>query len=399
VIARNFLISFYVLLAGLTIGYFASRGASNMGYHNLYLDSKDGLYPIDPKKYDKDDSRLLESYSRFLTAFYHWIDRGDRVSQASYQVAMGQFQSMWKFHMQKPDKVVNSIPMNVSDIEAQLSISENTPGAIRWARVILVIIFFLLVLGIPGVVRQQGNRRFAGSLYFDTVFRPHRINSLSEYHGTRRLCIFLVTLYLLGFVVFSSFNSLLFPLVAGGLGLMYVVLLALLIHPGRDFIKVLVTLLAPRMMLTGMVMCIVAIRGPVFFWFRIWSSELFAGLFISLFTMFLFRKIHVSVVVVGKWSGKKGGASLTSVFLALGIQLLAAGLLLGLFGLEDSLEALNRDLLIFPGEISRSISMTARLGLPAGLARWMISFATGLIIWMLIRFYRMSGDASPRDDF
>ena len=197
------------------------------------------------------------------------------------------------------------------------------------------------------MIRDRANRRFAGTLLFDSLFRPHLINDQNVYHGTKRLALFLVSLYVLSLVIFSAFNSLLFPLCLGGLGLLFVLILTLFIGYRQGVARMVVSLMAYKVLISSALLVVVAIRGPFYFWYHMWTSDLFKTLFLALFIMLLFRKFQVYLIMGKQWRGGRGAGAL--VFLALGIQGLIAGIALWAFGLETSLTALNDQLLILPG--------------------------------------------------
>ena len=249
----------------------------------------------------------------------------------------------------------------------------------------MVIALFLLILGIPGAVRDRANRRFAGSLYFYSLFRPHWITGLNLYHGTGRLVLFMVLLYLFGLTLFSAFTSLLFPVFIGGLGLFFCITLALIIGKSKDFPKVLLSLLAPKFLIVTGILVFVAIRGPFYFWYLMWTSDLFKMLFFSIFFMLLFRKFHIYIVLSKKWS-QGTFSSGAMVFLVLGFQLLLAGLVLLLFGLEQSLTALNNELLVLPTGLSKIMGITTHLSIPLALPWWIIYFSAGLIFISFLIF-------------
>jgi len=83
-----------------------------------------------------------------------------------------------------------------------------------------------------------------------------------------------------------------------------------------------------------------------------------------------------------------GSAAL--VFLVLALQLLAAGVILHLAGLEDSLTALNNELLVLPGGLSKILGITTHLGIPPQIPLWLIWFASSLggISFLIFLFNR-----------
>ncbi len=333
--------------------------------------------------YEIERFRLLDYYRQFYMNYYHWLDTGEPRSKTSYQLAAGQFQAVLDFHEQKYGKNSEKQVLDFEESRKAMAITNNTGRSVRWARVVVVISLFLLVLGIPGLVRDRANRRFAGTLYFDAVFRPSIVDKYSVYHGTKRMALFMLALYMLGLVIFSAFFSLLFPMVIGGLGLAYVLILTLLFNRGGNFMNILISLMAPKLLMMAFILLIIAIRGPIFFWYLMWVSDLFKMLFVSLFFMFLFRKFQVYLVLGKQWSEGKGSASFPSVFMALGIQLLVAGIIFQFFGLEHFLTVLNNDLLVLPGGLSKFMGISTHFGIPPELPIWIIYFAMGLIIVML----------------
>jgi hypothetical protein len=328
--------------------------------------------------------RLLDYYRQFFMYYYHWIETGDRQSGTKYKLAMGQFKAMVQYHEEKFQGNLNTLGMDFEEAKTGISIAENAGRAIRWARVVVVVALFLLVMGIPGFVRDRAHRRFAGTLYFDALFRPHRISDMNAYHGTRRMVVFLLTLYLLSLVVFSSFASLWFPLALGLLGLIFVILLALLMNAPKNLDKILVVLLAPKVIIMSFVLVVVAIRGPMYFWYQVWVSDLFKMVFLSVWFMLLFRKFQVYVVMGRKWGHRNNTESKAMILIAFGFQLFVAGLALQLFGLEESLTALNNELIVLPGGLSRILGITTHLGIPPELPTWIIWFASGVILCALL---------------
>jgi hypothetical protein len=331
-------------------------------------------------EYEIELFKLLETYRQFFMYYYRWLDTGEASSRSEYKLALGQFKAQVRHHRDLYAGDLNTLGMDFQESDQGIRIAENTSLCTRWARILVVIALFLLIMGIPGFVRDRGYRKFAGVLYFDALFRPHRISDMDYWHGSRRLVVFLLTLYLLSMVVFSSFASLLFPLALGLLGLIDVAVLALLIHAGRKTVGVLVTLLAPRVFIMTFMMVLTAIRGPMYFWYHLWVSDLFRMIFLSAWFMLLFRKFHIYVIMGRQWGHRRSICSLAMVVIALGAQLLVAGLALQIFGLEKSLTALNNDLLVLPGGLSKIMGITTHLGIPQALPVWIIWFASGLLL-------------------
>jgi len=331
--------------------------------------------------------RLLDYYRQFFMHYYHWIDTGQPQSKVSYKLALGQFKAVMDFHEKKYGNNLNTLGMDFDETRTGLKIAEGTASSVRWAKVVVVLFVFLLLMGIPGAVRDRANRKFAGTLLFDSIFRPNLISGLNLYHGTNRLAFYLVTIYILSLLVFSAFTSILFPVCVGGLGLIYVFALTVIIKRGRETAKILVSLMAYKVLIMSGILVIVAIRGPIYFWYLMWTSELFKILFLSLFIMLLFRKFQVYQILCRKWNHEGGQASRALVFTVLGVQILLAGVAMLIFGIEESLTALNNELLVLPAGLSKIMGITTHLGIPLDLPLWIIFFALVLIaisfIWFL----------------
>jgi hypothetical protein len=332
--------------------------------------------------------RLLDYYRQFMIHYYRWIDTGDRHSRTAFQLAMGQFAAVSDFHQEKYGGDLNTLGIDLEEAGQGSVIAGNAFATIRWARVYLVMLFFLLLMGIPGFIRTLGHRKFAASLFFDTLFRPHLISSLNSYHSIRRLLLIMGTLYLLSFVIFSAFAAVWFPAVAGVLSLFYCLVLGIAISGGRNLARVLVTLLAPRLLIMALFMAAIAVRGTGYFWYLFWTSDLFKiGFFILLFVL-VFRKYHVYIIAGKKWGHRRGAGSFAAVFLVMGLQLLLAGAMLQFFGLEHSLTVLNNELLVLPGGLSKIMGITTHLGIPLDLPRWIILAASAMVLIFLMVLLR-----------
>ena len=435
-ITRNRLLGIVILLAGLTAGYFASRvvqrlhkeinsdlpvyysreeipAASVANYSIIYKSSKDQFEQVlnqgqdaireaarrrqvlqqsrervttNPEAYEQlilqsereiDILRLQDYYSQFYLHYCRWLDDGNAQSAVQYKLALGQFKATLDYILETQQENPVLTHREIDELRGIVRIAEQSNRTIRWARVVVVILLFLLVMGIPRLIRDSGYKRFAGSLYFDALFRPNYISDLNRWHSTRSLALILLFFYLFGFIVCSSFISWRIPLVFGVLGLIPVLLLTGLSGFRGKISVLMVTYLAPKMLVLIMVLWFVAVRGPNYFWYLIWGSELSRTLFISLLFLLVFRKLHVYVILVRKWSHRNQRGSAALVCLALGLQLLIAGALMYWYGPEESLATLNRELLVLP---------TYLMGSPASFLNWLMFLAGILTISALSTF-------------
>ena len=169
----------------------------HQAYDNLILEAER----------DVDLLRLQDYYSQFYMHYYRWLDSGDAQSAVQYKLALGQFKATLDFTMEKFMEDPPLTELELEDLRSAIRIAEQTNRSMRWAKVVVVVLIFLLVMGIPGLLRDSGYKRFAGSLYFDSLFRPNMISSLHRWHSTKRLALALLIIYLFALLIISSFVS------------------------------------------------------------------------------------------------------------------------------------------------------------------------------------------------
>ena len=339
---------------------------------------------IEQAEYEIELFRLLDYYRQYMMHYYRWIDTGDAQQRTAFQLSMGQFRAVADFHQQKFAGNLNTLGLDLEEAMQGVRINENSFASIRWARVWMVLALFLLLMGIPGFIRPRGHRLFAASLFFDTLFRPHLISSLNSYHSRRLVAFLMAMLYLLGLFIFSSFAALRFTAAWSLLALIYCLMLMLMTGRRGADSKAVISLIAPRLIIMALFIVLVAYRGPGYFWYRFWTSDLFRTVFLSLLLMLWARKYQIYVILVGKWSRRNGAGSLAVVLTALGTQLLAAGAMLYFAGMEKSVTLLNNELLILPGGLSKIMGITTHLGIPAQFPDWLMATALALSLLSLI---------------
>ncbi|RLD50156.1 MAG: hypothetical protein DRI97_17320 [Bacteroidetes bacterium] len=427
-ITRNRLLGIMVLLAGLTAGYFASRGAnalherllsnlpvfyneqdipdpSTTNLSTIYVHSKEHFKEVliqgsnaireaarrrnlliqardrvtdNHAAYEHlilqsertvDLLRLQDYYGQFYMHYYRWLDSGDAQSAVQYKLSLGQFKATLDYVMEKHQEDPALSPGEVEELRLAIRIVEQSNRTMRWARVVVVVLLFLLLMGIPGLIRDNGYKRFAATLYFDSVFRPNLISDLNRWHSMQRMAPALLLLYLFSLVICSSFISWKIPLLFGALGLIPVIVLTAMSDKKQKLSALLISFMSPMMLVLILVIGIVAVRGPNFFWYQIWGAEVFRGLFFSLLFMLIFRKLHVYMILVRKWSNRTKSASAAMVWGAFGMQILLAGTLFYWFGPKESMVALNGEVLFLPEEF---------LGSPATLLS-ILMIITGIV--------------------
>jgi hypothetical protein len=312
--------------------------------------------------------RLLDYYTRYFMHYYLWLETGHLPASVDYKLAMGQFRAMVEYHRQKYEEHALSLGPNLEALMQGTRVAEQTDRCVRLARVVTVILLFMLLMGIPRFIRDRGTRKFAGTLYFDALFRPNRISDLNAWHSVPRMALALILLYLFGGVILSAFVSWRIPLVLGALGLFPVLFLMLIMGHHRKSAEVLVSLMAPKVLILVLFLGIAAVRGPMFFWYHFWVTPWFRALFLGIFVMFVFHKVRVHSLLARKWSHRNRLGAAAMVGMAMGLQFLVCGIFLGVFGWKESLLVLNRDLVLLPAWTAESPGCSSFMSLTSGLS-------------------------------
>lgn len=321
--------------------------------------------------------RLKDYYSQFYLHYFRWLDSRDKQSGVQYRLALGQFKATLVYLSEKYSDGTVISNSEQEELGRFIRMAEQSDRSIRWAKVVVVMLIFLLVMGIPRFVRDKGYKKFSASLYFDAFFRPHLVSELSRWHSIKRMALIFPILYLFGKVLISSFVSWKFPLIIGSLGLFPVFLFSLMAGKLKRVPDMLVSFMAPKMLILILVLSLVALRGPGLLWYTIWESDLYRGILISLLLMLIFRKFYVNCILIRKWSHRNRIASASIVFLTLGLQLLIAGALMYGFGPENCIHTLNQELMLIPAKL---------VVFPSVLFRWVMIFAGVLSLTALMFF-------------
>jgi len=402
VISRNNLTALMVLLAGLSTGYFASRalasldelpreelfsGASVLHLGSMYKHSKDHFDEVLEQapfvireaagQREVDMLRLQDYYTHFFMHYYRWLSTGNDRSGVQYKLALGQYKATLIYLKEKYRENPCFSPGQLEELQRVSLIAERTDRSIRFARVVLVLLLFILVMGIPRLIRDVGFKKFAGALYFDALFRPNRISDLNWWHSLYRVAAVLLGIYLFSLVIITSFVSWRIPLILGVLGLIPLFTLLVISGAPGKLPEMLVSFLAPKMLLLIVALGVVAVRGPnlLFSWIIVSGTP--QRILLPILGMLLFRKLHLNMILARKWShrSRRGASAMSGM--AWGFQLLAAGGLLYLFGPRKSLEILNRELLLIPPQL---------IGSPGGILGSLMVFAGVLSLASLLIF-------------
>jgi hypothetical protein len=135
---------------------------------------------------------------------------------------------------------------------------------------------------------------------------------------------------------------------------------------------------APLLLLFGVLLAPVAVRGPGFFWYRFWTDQGFRTVLISVLVV-LAAWLLAAVFVRQRALGWPARTAVGSILLALGAPLLILATLLQGFGLERALTALNNEMAILPRGLSLTLGISTHLNIPSQLPLQLISLGIVLL--------------------
>jgi hypothetical protein len=212
------------------------------------------------------------------------------------------------------------------------------------------------------------------------------------------MAVYLVpfSLVTLGLFVFSSFLSLYFVAwIVLSLGVFVVCLRALYQGNPAGAVPLQAAVAGSLLCLIGLILAVVSIRGPLYFWYLSWASPVFRVSFLTLgiagFLWMFFALYRVSR------NAYKATALYTSANLcvALGAVLVLNGVVIGVLGLETFLTGINNQMAVLPLSLSKVLGLTTHLNMTASLPTYGAACGAVLMVggWVM---RAISRHAHPR---
>jgi hypothetical protein len=142
-------------------------------------------------------------------------------------------------------------------------------------------------------------------------------------------------------------------------------LFLVLLFPGipASHFFLLAAVAAPLLCCTFLCMSVVALRGPLFFWYLFWISPTFRFVFVALAGACLVWTA-ISLFQTSRRVYKLSILSASgNIFVALGAVCVIHGLLVGALGFEEILTTLNNEMAVLPLSLSKVLGITTHLNI------------------------------------
>jgi hypothetical protein len=327
---------------------------------------------------------LLTTLAWYRTAFlsyYRWLDSGDATVHRDWKHARARFDAARQAHVETYRSDLDFPAYDFVDADAGMAHARRGPTMSWLARLLIVVTLGSFLIGTRFAERRTRPfpaKRGFGALWRG-VFRPSDTSFVGPATAADHLVVTAGPLIvsLAALLVFSSFLS---PtlLLFGGAVLAALLAAMLLTTRTEPRLHALAGMTAPLLLLFGVLLAPVAVRGPGFFWYRFWTDQGFRTVLISVLVV-LAAWLLAAVFVRQRALGWPARTAVGSILLALGAPLLILATLLQGFGLERALTALNNEMAILPRGLSLTLGISTHLNIPSQLPLQLISLGIVLL--------------------
>ena len=319
---------------------------------------------------------VLSSYRRYFLNYYRWVASGDAAAYNAWSESLVDFQEKEEQHTRKYGQNLDFPAYNFVEARIGARLANNTILSRNIAAILALMVVITLLAGLrpnPGSRWNTGIRLVAGMLilpFRNTLKEPSPAPSLLA-----PLWILLLTI-VLGTLCLTSFAAPITSLTLYGFVLAFLVLLFLLL--GNNNPPAIVSLLSPIMLLFLVYLLCAGIRGPGLIWYSFWTSQAFR-MALTVCSAFLMLWAYVVLYAAGRKLFQKTRTSAVSVILVIqGVQLTLLGIVSHVATLEKSLTAINDELAVLPGGLSRIMGITTHLDIPTSIPIYLLYAGLGL---------------------
>lgn len=324
-------------------------------------------------EYEENLLQTLAWYRSAFLHFYRWLDTGKRGAHTEWSQARASFREAKRGHLSTYGKNLDFPGYNFFAADIFTAVASRSPSMAWLARAVVIAALIGLAVGGPACPVL---RNLIGP--WSALRRPP---------GPRVGFILPYALITVGLLVFSSFLSPRFPLWAM-LSLAAFICPLWVFHRNTPAARASLQAAAagPLLVLLALVMTVVSIRGPLYFWYMFWASPLFRVLGLGLgiaCVLWMFSALYA----VSRHLGMAPLSAIGMLSVSVGGVLLFNGLTAGVIGLEAFATGLNSDLSILPLSLSKILGITTHLNIDPGLPRSAGAGGAALVLggWMLHR--------------
>lgn len=343
------------------------------------------LYPkvVASLEYEENLLETLAWYRRAFLRYYQWLDTGDRAAFADWRTAWARFQEKRADHLARYDADRDFPAYNFFSADAGMAHAVRGPAMMWLARLLLVATAALLLLGAGPILRLLPE--FAGRNGLRALWagwtNPGTLSGLPPFtlaDGVVSIGLPVLVL-LLDHLTISSFLSLHYVLLMAVMMGAFAALLLLLNRQAGAW-RVGSALAASMMLWSAVPLASVAVRGPLFLWYRLWTDSVFRTVLIAangLVGVWVFWSLYRTL---RDGAGRPRLSALGHLLVAVGGVLIAAGAVPALMGLEQAITRLNNEMAVLPLGLSLILGITTHLDIPTDLPLMMMAIGAALAL-------------------
>ena len=319
---------------------------------------------------------VLSSYRQYFLNYYKWVTTGDKVAYHAWKESLRDFDKKEKDHTRQYGRDLDFPAFNFIEARNGAQLAANTLFSRNMAVILVLSIGVTMLAELFYLTNSRwraGLRILAGTLmlpFRQTIEPPSPAPSWRAPFWILFLSIGLGAQSLTGFaapitclVIYTFLTT-------------YLVLLMLFL--GRHHPAALVSTLSPIMLLFLVYLLFSSLRGPAMLWYFFWTSEP-VRMVLTMVSFFLLIWSYVVLYASARTHFQQTRASAVStIMLVQGIQLILLGALSHVLTLEKSLTAINDELLVLPGGLSRILGITTHLNIPTTIPAYLFYIGLGL---------------------
>lgn len=281
--------------------------------------------------YEENLFETLAYHKKFLLEYYEWLDLGGKDRKAEWENALDEYQAAKSVHMEKYGNNLSFPAYNFEMADTGAIQAKRTDVAVWAARALLVV----LILFIARVLLIR-----------------------SESKSGIKIPAFL-SIFTFGMLeAFTSFGAPLFVLTTGVPVLLYFTGLRFLVFSGSRRSGYALSLI-PVLALMGIVLSVVSVRGPYYFWYNIWTSGGFRLALAASAAFLLLSHFYLVYQLAGRTLRAR---ALTGRMLFLTSSLVTLySLVYVVFGIDNVMGWLNDEILMMPVMVSRVLGFSTHL--------------------------------------
>ena len=339
--------------------------------HRVEKNHKDFVKLVEALDYEINLFEALAGYRRFFMHYYQWIETGDSRAYQMWRDGLLDFLSKEAEHTRLYGGNLDFPAYNFSEAKIGANLANNAILSRNMAIGLLVLIILLALFGLRN---NSGARTLVLSLFLP-VF-PDKKDRYSQTSVAVPVLMVIIAI-VLGTQCLTGFAAPVTSVSVYGLLLTYLLLLFILF--GTESPAALLSVLSPVILLFTIYLAISSTRGPGRIWYLFWTNEPVRMLLLILSGVLLIWTYVLLFVTGRKIFARTRTDVFSIIFIIQGFQLALLGVVTRVAGLEASLTAVNDELAVLPGGLSRILGITTHLNIPTEIPIYLLSFGIGLV--------------------